>query len=113
MKEIIEKMVKEEIREILAENEDTVKEIVKKSLVPELRIAIRESIPGVLEDLLKESLEMEVPGQAVNNTVPQHTEEVQDPEPASNKNSSNGTPDFGHQASDIGSASGRYLYCIA
>jgi len=113
MKKIIEKMVKEEIREILAENEDTVKEIVKKSLVPELRIAIRESIPGVLEDLLKESLEMGVPGQAVNNTVPQQTEEVQDPEPASNKNSSNRTPDFGRQASDIGSTNGRYLYCIA
>ncbi|MDA3831851.1 MAG: GvpL/GvpF family gas vesicle protein, partial [Spirochaetales bacterium] len=51
MKEIIEQLVRQEIRGILAENEASIKEVVKMSLLPELRAAIRDSISDVLQDM--------------------------------------------------------------
>ena len=49
MKEIIQKMVRQEIQDILAENEDTVRELVKTSLLPELKAAVRDSVAEALE----------------------------------------------------------------
>ena len=44
-------MVKQEIKNILAENETSIKEMVKTSLLPELKAAVRESVYKALEDL--------------------------------------------------------------
>jgi len=113
MKKTIEKMVKQEIQVILAENKDTIREIVKTSLVPELRAAVRETIPAVLKDLLKESPKTEDSEQVFNNEISLQGEKVQDPESALKKDPALQSLGLERQASDIGSESGRYLYCIA
>ncbi|MCK4389586.1 MAG: GvpL/GvpF family gas vesicle protein [Desulfobacterales bacterium] len=121
MKETIKKMVKQEIRDILAENEDTIREIVSTSLLPELRTAIRDSITGVLEEMVEEegALSMDVAFQNVQcpkskvqsrrkPDIGHRTSDVgphsSDPGPQSS--------DIGPLTLDIGLMSGRYLYCI-
>lgn len=51
IRKIVKEMVRQEIRDILAENKQSINEIVKTSLVPELRSAIRDSISHVLQDI--------------------------------------------------------------
>jgi hypothetical protein len=98
MKEIIEKMVRQEIRDILAENEDRIREIVSASLLPELRGAIRESVMGVLGDLV----EKEGALSGFTSGVDPQSSDV-GPQ----------TSDLGHPTSDLRPPQGRYLYCIA
>ncbi|MFH1933257.1 MAG: gas vesicle protein GvpL [Pseudomonadota bacterium] len=127
MKKVIEKIVKQEIRDILAKNEDTIKEIVNTSLLPELKAAVRDSISKALEDLIVDSPEIVNTQQAGDDKRPQVSEEVQNPK-------TDLPPDIGLRpvgayapeghwpparrglrpggTLDIGSASGRYLYCI-
>jgi hypothetical protein len=97
MKEIIEKMVRQEIQDILAENEASIKEIVKSSFLPELKAAVRDSVYKVLEDLIQ-----------VNQDTREPTEK-RSPEFTTRQHPS---PDSGHEISDLGPANGRYLYCI-
>lgn len=54
MKTIIEQIVKQEISRIVVENENTIAQSVKALLLPELRSAVRDAIPVILKDLLKE-----------------------------------------------------------
>jgi len=54
MEEIIEQLVRREIRDLLADTEDTIKEAVKTLFFSELRAAIRDSISDVLQDISKE-----------------------------------------------------------
>ena len=93
-------MVKQEIRDILAENETSIKEMVKTSLLPELKAAVHESVYKALEDLTGEPPENK------------ETQPFADPPP----DIGHLTSDSGPQTSDLGnpqSAMGRYLYCIA
>ena len=94
MKKIIEKMVRQEIRNILAENEDTIKGIIETSLLPELKAAVRESVYKALKDLTEK---------------PHPSPDL---EPRSSKIGPQ-TSDVGHRTSDLGPPQGRYLYCIA
>lgn len=100
MKEIIERLVRQEIQDILAENEASIKEIVKTSLLPELRAAVRDSVYKVLEDLTGQP--PDVPSaQAIAEPT---NELVLDP--------GHQDSDIGPWTSDVGHMSGRYLYCI-
>ena len=99
MKEIIEKMIREEIKSILAENREAVKGIVRESLLPQLRATIRDEITNVLGELLEgnpETLKSPVP---IKENP--HTESIPSPAP---DNSAIRIPQ---------SAFGLYLYCIA
>ena len=101
MKKIIEKMVRQEIRNIIAENETSIKEMVKTSLLPELKAAVRDSVHKALEDLTEESPpspDLRPPPSALR--LP--TSDLGHP-----------TSDPGPQTPDVGPPQGRYLYCIA
>ena len=54
MKEIIEKLVRQEIRNLLADTKGIIKETVKTLFFSELKAAIRDSISDVLQDIPKE-----------------------------------------------------------
>jgi len=127
MKEIIEKIVKQEVRNILAKNEDTIKEIVSTSLLPELRAAVRDSISKALEDLIVDPPEVVNTQKAGENYISQVSKEVQNPKtdlpPEIGLRPIGAYAPEGHRppthrglrpggTSDIGSASGRYFYCI-
>ncbi len=135
MKEIIEKMVKQEIRDILAESEEMIRDIVKNSLLPELRSAIRQTISQALEELIGKSPDLAQHQQVDNDVSPQQSEEVQQPESDSKtdlghrtsenvqgpKSKVEGTTsnvvghqisDIGPRTSDVGQLTGRYLYCV-
>lgn len=97
-------MVKQEIKDILAENEASIKEIVKTSLLPELKAAVRESVHKALEDLIEKPPLSPDLGPRTLDLGPQASDIVQP------------TSDTGHRTSAIRnpqSAMGRYLYCIA
>jgi len=98
MKKIIEKMVKQEIKDILAKNEDTIKEIVSTSLLPELRAAVRDSISKALEDLIVDPPEVVNTQKAGENYISQVSKEVQNPKT--------------DLPPEIGQLNGRYFYCI-
>jgi len=119
MKDIIEKLVKEEVRNILSESEDMIKNIVKTALLPELKSAIRESIAGEIHKTLQimPTMEEKIPSSEnihankddrMHNreTVPQSNPEPQtlDAEPR--------TTDIVHRTQDVGQIEGKYLYCI-
>ncbi len=53
MEKIIEKMVKQEIKNILAENDASIEEMVRTSLLPQLRVTVREEITNTLSELLE------------------------------------------------------------
>ena len=122
MKEIIEKLVRQEIRDILAENEDIIKDIVRTSLLSELRLEIRQTISQALKELIGKSPDLAQHQQVDNDVSHQQSEEVQKPESDSKTDPGYRTLDVGHQDSDIGprtseihnpqSALGRYLYCV-
>ena len=115
MKTIIEKMVRQEIRDILDENEVSIKEIVKTSLLPELKAAVRESVHKALEDLTEKPPPSPAPGPQTSDLRPQ----TSDPGPQTpdiGQPTSDPSPrpsDPGPRTSDIGPPKGRYLYCIA
>lgn len=94
MKEIIEKLVRQEIRDLLADTKDTIKEAVKTLFFSELRAAIRDSISDVLQDIPKEPAtikETSPIASLLETGIPIHDE----PETRGQDNSS-----------------GRYLYCV-
>ncbi|MFH1953815.1 MAG: hypothetical protein ABIL06_19625, partial [Pseudomonadota bacterium] len=62
MRKIIEKMVRQEIKDILAEHETSIEEMVKTSLLPELKAAVRESVHKALEDLTEKPPPSPAPG---------------------------------------------------
>ena len=105
MKKIIEKMVRQEIKDILAENEISIKEMVKESLLPELKAAVRDSVHKALEDLIEKPLPFTAP-------EPQNSDITQ-PTSASGPEGPTPRRDIGHRTSDLGPPKGRYLYCIA
>lgn len=54
IKEIIERIVRQEITNILADTKDVIREAVKSILLPELRAAIRDSISEIMEEMVDE-----------------------------------------------------------
>ncbi len=54
-KEVIKSIVQQEMSNILAENQEIIKDVIKTSLLPELRAIIRNNIFAALEDLMEES----------------------------------------------------------
>ena len=90
MKKMIERMVAQEIEGILTEHKPSIKEMVKASLLPQLRTAIRDEITTALGELLEQSVE--TPRSPIPMAV----------------------PDLGHSAiPNPQSAMGLYLYSIA
>ncbi|MDY7031977.1 MAG: GvpL/GvpF family gas vesicle protein [Thermodesulfobacteriota bacterium] len=55
IKQIIEQMARQELKNVLAEAVHSIREMVKTSLLPELRAAIRNAITEAIEDILQES----------------------------------------------------------
>ena len=110
MKDIIEKLVKEEVRNILSESEDMIKDIVKTSLLPELRAAIRESIAGEMQGILQEMPTMEKTTQSSENTHANKDDRMHnhDIKPKSETRAL----DAETRVRDVGQTKGRYLYCI-
>jgi len=86
---------------MVAKSQDSITEVVKASVLPDLRKAIRESIFQVLEDMVKE-------GNALPKDTGSQTGKKQPPTDLGLR-----TSDIGHRTSDIGPSKGRYLYCIA
>jgi hypothetical protein len=103
MKDLIEKMVRQEIRDILAENKRSIEEIVRTSLLPDLKAAIRESVYQALEDLTQRTAEPAGNSPIDKPDVPQVNREVRNPE------RENRQSPIANQQSTLG----RYLYCIA
>jgi len=97
-------MVRQEIQDIIAENEEAIRGIVKTSLLPELKAAVRDSVYKALEDLTGEPPDVPSTQEKAEPT----NKPVLDPglRPAGAY-----APE-GHQTSDVGHMSGRYLYCI-
>jgi len=89
------------MREILAENKSSIEEIVRISLLPELKAAIRESVYDALEGLTEKP--------SPSPDVGPRTSDLGPKTPDSGPQSS----DAGPRTSDLGPAQGRYLYCIA
>ncbi len=54
-KDIIEWMVRQEIREVFANSREIINEVIRTSFLPELKAEVRNSILLALEDLLEES----------------------------------------------------------
>ena len=119
MKDIIEKLVKEEVRNILTESEETIRDIVKNSLLPELRLAIRESIAEEIQGILQKMPSVEETTPSSKNTRANKDDRMhdQDINPPSSPElqalaAEPQTPDIGHWTQDVGQTTGRYLYCI-
>jgi len=133
MEEIIEQLVRREIRDLLADTEDTIKEAVKTLFFSELRAAIWDSISDVLQDISKEpdtikepsplSKEAKMPDSALTSS--QKTEDKGQkteitPQKDSTIQSSNISPPLETEISihdeseprEQGDSSGRYLYCV-
>ena len=119
MKDIIGKLVKEEVRDILSESEDMIKDIVKTSLLPELRSAIRESIAGEVQGILQKipTMEEDIPSSMSTNAHADYKTRNRDIEPPSDSepralDAEPKVPNDGHLTRDVGQTKGRYLYCI-
>lgn len=122
MKEIIEQLVRKEMRDILAENEGMIRGIVRDSLFSELRSAVRVSVYKALEDLAEEPPESKETQQLVESDVIEvdggAQEPKRDPSPDPGHQTSASGPegpaprDVRHQTLDIGPTQGRYLYCV-
>ena len=101
MKRIIEKMVRLEIRDILAGHETSINEMVKTSLLPELKAAVRDSVHKALEDLTEK---------------PPPSPDLGPPHSLRGAGTSGSEAAIRNPQSAIQnphSALGRYLYCIA
>ena len=108
-------MVKQEIKNILAENDASIEEMVRTSLLPQLRVTVREEITNTLSELLERD------SKALKRPVPikenPHTESTPSPVPDNSAIRNPRPPRLSEpQARDGGqaqSAIGLYLYCIA
>lgn len=103
IREIIKRIVQQEIRSALADSEDVIKEEVKTLLLSELRAATRDAISRVVEDMLKESPEIEETSPLSASITPRESPEIQETELVA-------PPEAETAAS---SGVGRYLYCVA
>ena len=112
MKDIIEKLVKEEVRNILTESEEAIRDIVKTSLLPELRSAIRESIAGEIHKTLQimPTTEEKIPSS--ENIHANKDDRMHNRETAPQSNPEPRALDAEPRTPDIGQTTGRYLYCI-
>ena len=131
MKEIMKKMVQQEIKHILAENEPSIKEMVRASLLPQIRAVIRNEIRNTLSNLMepdsealkREALIQENPhAQSIESEIPESTPPATPEHPAIHHTAggqicnSHLSPLNEPQARDGGQAKskiGLYLYCIA
>ena len=107
MKKIIEKMVRQEIKDILAENEASIEEMVKASLLPELKAAVRESVHKALEDLIEEPPEIKET-QPFADSSPDIAPQTSDLEP---RTSDVGTPESAPPQSAIRNGKVSLLHC--
>ena len=129
LKEIIEQLIKQEIRDILAENEASINEMMKTSFLPELKAAIRDSVYKALEDLSREPPESEETQQLAESHVieavggsqepkrdlspdPGHQTSASGPQGPPPRDLTPQTSDIGHRTPDASAPQGRYLYCI-
>ena len=133
MEEIIEQLARREIRDLLADTEDTIKEAVKTLFFSELRAAIRDSISDVLQDISKEpdtikepsplSKEAKMPDSALTSS--QKTEDKgQKTEITPQKDSTIQSSNISHpleteipihdepEPREQGDSGGRYIYCV-
>jgi len=101
MKDVIEKMVRQEIRDILTQHKAFIEEAVGFLLIPELKAAVRESVCDALEALTEKPSPSPDLGLWTSDFGPT----TPDPGPQSS--------DFGPRTLDFGPPKGRYLYCIA
>lgn len=109
-RKVIEQLVRQEIERIASETKDAAREMVRATLLPELRAAIRNSISEVVEEVLTEEMLpvreadifKEIPG--VEPAFPE--EEVEELPDAEEE------PVLG-EAKSSKNGSGRYAYCIA
>lgn len=107
LKDVVKTLVRQEIKMVIGEHDDLIKEMVKSALLPELKAAVHESVCKALGDLQREPFEIE------------ENQPVVGPSPDLGQ----GTWDIRPQTSELGnsdsalraphSAVGRYLYCIA
>ncbi len=100
MKEIIEKIVREEIKGLLRESKDAIKEMVETSLLPQLRMAVRSEIADSMSQLMDQPTEMSKESPAPTRGAPK-AESIPSPPPDNSE--------IRNPKSEIG----LYLYCIA
>ncbi len=122
MKDVIEKMVREEIRDLLAGHKTSIKEMVASLLIPELKAAVRTSVRQALETLMEKPSSSPDFGPRTSDFGPT-TPDLNPGTPDIGLRTSDlgpqtpdiGSPtsDFGLWTSDLGPPKGRYLYCIA
>ena len=102
---IIERMVRQEVRALLEEKRDAIRDIVGISLLPELQSAVRTAISEVLNDMIgnapgpgdmQESLEAPARRAAEENPGVEFHAKV----------------DSGSEVPEAGAGTGRYVYCI-
>jgi len=103
MKDVIKTLVRQEIKKILGENEDLIKELVENTLLPELRAAVRESVHKALEDMTERTTEPAGNPPTDKPDVPQVDREARNPERGNRQSA------IDNRQSTLG----RYLYCIA
>lgn len=112
IREIIEQIVRQEIRSALVDSEDIVKEAVKTLLLPELRAATRDAISRVVEDMVKEAPKIEETSPLSASITPQESAGIQETELVA-------PPEAEISASsEVGACpkrdnDGKYLYCVA
>ena len=119
MKEIIEKMVKQEIKDILAEHKSSIREMVKTSLLPDLKAVVRDSICTALEDLTQRTNEIAGYRPPTESDTPQVYDKTRNPE-LGNSQSATLQADKSEIRNPLHcrrtspkSEIGLYLYCIA
>ena len=112
MKEIIEKLVKEEVRDILSESEDMIRDIVKSSLLPELRLAIRESIAEETQKILQKMPIRVETTPSSKNIRSNKDDRLHDQDIKASSSPEHKALDAEPLTQDIGQREGRYLYCI-
>ena len=96
-----------------------IKDIVKTSLLPELRAAIRESIAEEIQKILQKIPSMEETTPSSKNTHASkddrmHNRDIKPPSSSEPQalDAEPRAPDIGHRTQDVGQTTGRYLYCI-
>jgi len=107
LKDVIKTLVRQEIKMVIGEHDDLIKEMVKSSLLPELKAAVHESVCKALGELQGEHSEIEE-NQPVVHPSPGLGHRTSDIRP---QTTGPGNPNSALRAPHY--AFGRYLYCIA
>ena len=109
IREAIEEMVRQELRDVVSKHRTTIEEAVASLLIPELRMAIRESVHGALAALPK-SPPLEA---AVCQAMKKHIKIKGDGGGDSSEQAVPSSPGHLSLTKDPRSTSGTYVYCIA